>query len=309
MRRAFIETLLTLAEKDPRIILLTGDLGFMVLDSFRERLPQRFFNMGVAEQNMMGVATGLAEAGLIPVVYSIVNFACLRPFEFIRNGPIVHQFPVRIIGVGGGFEYGYNGITHFGLEDISMMRTQPGITVIVPADAQQARSAILNTWDLLGPVYYRLGKDEDFLLPGLEGRFRLGKVESIGTGEEVLLITMGGISCEVKKAQDLLFSKGISSTIMIVSSFNPSPIEDLANALQKYGLVITVESHYITGGLGSLVAEIIAEYGIKCKFMRCAVKQRVDGITGRQSFLNEKYGLSSSIIAKRVLQELRKNNV
>ena len=112
MRNTFINTLTELAEQDSRIVLLTGDLGFMVLEPFAQKLPRQFFNVGVAEQNMVGIATGMAEAGFIPFVYSIVNFATLRPYEFIRNGPILHQFPVRIVGVGGGIEYGNNGATH-----------------------------------------------------------------------------------------------------------------------------------------------------------------------------------------------------
>ncbi len=134
MRRAFAKTLVELAERDPRILLLTGDLGYMALEAFSDRFPKRFYNMGVAEQNMVGVATGLAEAGFLPFVYSIASFASLRPYEFIRNGPILHRLPVRIVGVGGGFEYGHAGLTHYGLEDVGVMRIQPGITLIAPAD-------------------------------------------------------------------------------------------------------------------------------------------------------------------------------
>src|SRR3954447_23056573 len=132
MRGAFANTITELAERDPRVVLLTGDLGYMALEPFSDRFPERFFNIGVAEQNMVGVATGLAEAGFIPFVYSIVTFASLRPYEFIRNGPILHQLPVRIVGIGGGGEYGTAGPTHHGLEDVGIMRIQPGITVIAP---------------------------------------------------------------------------------------------------------------------------------------------------------------------------------
>src|SRR5678816_4518777 len=137
MRAAFVQTLTELASEDPRILLLTGDLGYLAVEPFVEKHPNRFINVGVAEQNMIGVATGLAEAGFIPFVYSIVPFAVLRPYEFIRNGPIQHRWPVRIVGVGGGFDYGTNGLSHYGLEDIAVMRAQPGIQVIAPADAQQ----------------------------------------------------------------------------------------------------------------------------------------------------------------------------
>ena len=153
MRTAFVRTLVELAERDERVVLLTGDLGFMALEPFAERFPDRFFNVGVAEQNMVGVATGLAEAGFIPFVYSIATFASLRPYEFIRNGPVLHQLPVRIVGVGGGFEYGHNGVTHHALEDVGVMRVQPGMTVVAPADPAQTRDRAARD---LGPARARL---------------------------------------------------------------------------------------------------------------------------------------------------------
>ena len=139
MRRAFVRSLIELAEQDERVVLLTGDLGFMVLEPFAERFPDRFINAGVAEQNMLGVATGLADGGMIPYVYSIATFATLRPYEFIRNGAALHRLPVRIVGVGGGLDYGQNGITHWALEDIGVLRIQPEMTVIAPADARADR--------------------------------------------------------------------------------------------------------------------------------------------------------------------------
>src|SRR3989440_5762915 len=148
MRAAFIRGLVEIADRDPRVLLVTGDLGFTVIEPFADRYPERFFNAGVSEQNMVGLATGLAEAGFIPFVYSIATFATLRPYEFIRNGPIQHQLPVRIVGVGGGLEYGSNGLSHYGLEDVAVMRAQPSLTIIAPSDHQQARAAVLASWDL-----------------------------------------------------------------------------------------------------------------------------------------------------------------
>jgi transketolase len=132
----------------------------MALEPFMEKHADRFFNIGVAEQNMVGIATGLAESGFIPFVYSIVTFATLRPYEFIRNGPVWHRLPVRIVGVGGGFEYGAQGLSHHGLEDVGVMRVQPGMTVVAPADHEQMATALRATWNADGPVYYRIGKDD-----------------------------------------------------------------------------------------------------------------------------------------------------
>lgn len=302
MRGVFVRTLVELAEQDPRILLLTGDLGYTVLEPFAERFPDRFFNVGVAEQNMVGLATGFAEAGFIPFVYSIVTFATLRPYEFIRNGPILQQLPVRIVGVGGGLEYGHNSASHWGLEDVGMMRVQPGITVIVPADHEQARAALQATWDLHGPVYYRLGKDEKNTVPGLGGCFKLGRAHLIREGTDLLIISMGAITVESAAAAEAMAAQGISCALMVVASLNPVPINDLATVLGRFRLVLTVEAHYIVGGLGSLVSEIIAEQGLQCRVTRCGVKSLLHGISGSQNYLYRAYGLSGELLAMTALQ-------
>ena len=238
MRAAFAHTLTELAERDPRILLLTGDLGFMALEPFSDRFPDRFFNMGVAEQNMVGVATGLAEAGFLPFVYSIVTFASLRPYEFIRNGPIIHRLAVRVVGIGGGFEYGTAGPSHHGLEDLGVMRVQPGMTVIAPAGFRQTRSALLATWDLPGPVYYRLGKGDKATVPGLDGRFSLGRAQTIREGDDLLIVVTGSIAVEAAAAADMLAARGIACTVMVVACLNPAPIEDLVGAIARFPVVL-----------------------------------------------------------------------
>ncbi len=301
MRAAFAKTLAELAERDPRILLLSGDLGYMALEPFSERFPDRFFNVGVAEQNMVGLATGLAESGFIPFVYSIVTFASLRPYEFIRNGPILHQLPVRIVGVGGGFEYGTAGPTHHGLEDVGVMRVQPGISVIAPADYEQARAAFLATWDLPGPVYYRIGKDDKTVVPGLEGRFELGRAQIVREGADLLIITMGSIASEAVLAAEVLAAQGIECAVMVVASLNPAPIDDLTSVLERFRMAITVEAHYTVGGVGSLVSEVIAEHGIGCRVIRCGVKATPHGLSGSQAYLQEVNNLSSKALVEMVL--------
>jgi len=292
LRGAFTKTITELAERDPRVLLLTADLGYMALEPFSDKFPDRFFNVGVAEQNMIGLATGLAEAGFIPFVYSIITFAGLRPYEFIRNGPVLHQSPVRIIGVGGGFEYGAAGSTHHGLEDVGVMRIQPGLTVIAPADHEQTRTAIEKTWDLPQPIFFRLGKDDKTVVPGLNGRFELGRAQTIREGGDILLITMGSVVTEAVAAARILVDFGISSTIMVVASFNPAPVDDLAEALSRFPAAMTVEAHYIVGGIGSLVSEVIAEQGLACKIARCGVRVSPNGIVGSQSYMHQVHGLS-----------------
>ncbi len=304
MRAAFARTLVELAERDPRLLLLTGDLGYQVLEPFADRFPQRFFNVGVAEQNMVGLASGLAEAGFIPFVYSIATFASLRPYEFIRNGPILHQWPVRIVGVGGGFDYGPAGPSHHALEDVGVMRLQPGLTIVAPADHAQARAALLATWDRPGPIYYRLGKDDASLLPGLDGRFEFGRAQWIREGDDALLVTSGSIAGEALAAADELAAQGIGCAVLLLSTLQPAPVDDLVAALARVPLAATVEAHYVTGGLGSLVAEVIAEHGLACRLVRCGVRSLPTGPTGSQAFLNHRHGLSRHSLAARVLQAL-----
>lgn len=298
MRAAFAQTLAELAERDERIVLMTGDLGFMALEPFSDRFPDRFFNVGVAEQNMIGLATGLAESGYLPFVYSIATFASLRGYEFIRNGPIAHRLPVRIIGVGGGFEYGSAGPTHHGLEDVGVMRLQPGLTVVAPADHRQARNALLATWDCDGPVYYRIGKDDRTEVPGLEGRFELGRNELVRDGAKLIpkliLVSMGSIAAATVAAAEEL-----DAAALVVSTLNPSPAEALASTLSGFERVLTVEAHYVSGGLGSLVAEVIAERGLSCTLERCGVRDASDGRSGSQDYYLARHDLSKEAIVAR----------
>ena len=303
MRRAFVRSLIELAEQDERVVLLTGDLGFMVLEPFAERFPDRFINAGVAEQNMLGVATGLADGGMIPYVYSIATFATLRPYEFIRNGAALHRLPVRIVGVGGGLDYGQNGITHWALEDIGVMRIQPEMTVIAPADAQQTEAAVHATKDLPGPVYLRLAKLGPSIA-GLEGRFELGRGHVLAEGDDVALIAVGNVVAAALAAAELLRADGLSVTVFVISSIRPAPVDDLLAVLGHVPLAVTVESHYIDGGIGSLVAEVIAEHGVDTRLLRAGVRTMPTGATGSSDYLHDLHGLSGAALARSVNEAL-----
>ena len=304
MRKAVVEALTSLADRDERIVLLTGDLGFMALEPFAQRHPTRFFNVGVAEQNMVGLATGLARSGFVPFVYSIVTFATLRPYEFIRNGPILHHLQVRILGVGGGFEYGPAGPSHYGLDDVGVMRIQPGIMVMAPADSEQATAVIEQTWDAPGPVYYRLGKNDNLRVAGLDGAFQVGRAQTLRHGEDVVFLTLGPLAAEALEAASLLESSGISCGVVVVASIRPSPVDDLVRVLSQCRLALTVEAHYVDGGLGSLVSEIAAEHRVGCRVVRCGVKVRPDGRSGSEPWLRSVHGLSAAALAERAAREL-----
>lgn len=304
MRKAFVSALCRLAEVDERIVMLTGDLGFMALEPFRDRFRSRFFNVGVAEQNMVGVATGLAEAGFIPYLYSIATFAALRTYEFIRNGPVLHRMPVRIVGMGMGFEYGHTGYSHYALEDIGVLRTLPRLCCIIPADSAQADAAVEQTARLPGPAYYSLGKDDNARVPDLDGRFELGRVQTVRIGSDIAVAVMGSVAVEAAAAAEELARHGIEATVIIVSNFNPDPVEDLARLLARLPHVISVEAQTISGGLAALIGTVIASNGLRCRLWPLAVTDSPDGLSGSQRDCWRRHGIDRNAIVSCALTAL-----
>jgi len=305
VRTAFIESLIDQARRNPRLMLLTADLGFTVVERFAREFPSRFINVGVAEANMIGVATGLALDGWIPYVYSIATFASMRGFEQVRDGPVLHQLPVRIIGIGGGFAYGHAGITHFALEDYAIYRALPGMTVISPADPAQTRSMMRQIEALPGPVYCRLGKGGNPELPGLGGRFSLDGIERIGDGQDVLLLSTGSIAVQVAEAAADLAHEGIRATVGVAATLHPGPVEALERLGRAFPLVVTIEEHFVTGGLGSLAAEVYSRGGSGPRVQRLGVNEMTLGISGSADFLRARVGLSRPQIVDSVRSALR----
>jgi transketolase len=213
MRDAFVSALCDLASEDDRVWLLTGDMGFRSLEPFAERFPDRFLNVGVAEQNLMGVATGLAAEGLVPFVYSIASFVTARCYEQFKVGPALHSLPVRVIGVGGGYDYGHAGPTHYALEDVSIMRAQVGVRVWVPLTPVQMRAAILRSAAVEGPLYLRLARKGVEEAPCVAEWVPYVVVEP---GNETVLISWGSVSGEVLRASAKLQDRGLSSTIVLL---------------------------------------------------------------------------------------------
>jgi transketolase len=218
--------------------------------------------------------------------------------------------PVRIVGVGDGFDYGPAGFTHHGLEDVGVMRLQPGMTVIVPVNASQTRGALLKTWDLPGPVYYRIGKAPDVPIPGPEVGFDMASINRFLEGSDLLLLAMGGIVSEALAAADVLQENHLSASVSALACINPPPREELVGLLRWFPLVATIEAHYICGGLGSLIAEIIAEEGLDCRLVRFGVSGAVGGATGSPEYLRNKYGLTGKAVANRlIIEAYRPTNV
>ncbi len=297
MRHSVVEALCRRAAHDRRIVLLTGDLGWSVLEPFAERFSTRFVNCGVAEQGMIGVATGLAEAGYTPFVYSIAPFATLRPYEQLRDGPALMRLPVRVLGIGGGFDYGPAGPTHHGSEDLAVMRLLQGMTVLAPADAAQAQTALEALWDLPGPAYMRVGKDERPAVPGLDGRFRLGRVEVVREGGDALLLATGGAGGVAAQAAELLAAEGLACSVAVVACLAPEPREDLERLQAAHPTTVTVEEHVRVGGLFALAADVRAERGIPGRIAACHVQPERLGPVGSAAWLRARHGLTAEAVA------------
>jgi transketolase len=305
MRKAFIDTLLAIARADDRVMLLTADLGFMFLEPFASALPDRFINVGVAEANLVNLATGLALSGFVPFVYSASTFVSMRCYDQIRNGPVYHRLPVRIVGVGGGFDYGFSGYSHYGVEDVGILRLQRGLSIVVPADSAQLANALTATWNRPGPIYYRVGKNERPALPGLDGRFAYGRCATIGDGKDLLLVTMGDMAQEVVAAAELLRARRVASTIALVSSFNPAPDDDLRGLLTAFRVAISIEDHSVDGGLGAWTAEILARSSLPCRMVRLGIGDGPrSGRTGADAYWKRESGLSADAIVRTALTSL-----
>lgn len=298
MRAAFVEAISELAERDERVFLLTADLGWSVLERFADRFPDRFLNVGVAEQNMIGVATGLAQVGFTPFAYSIATFASMRGYEQLRNGPILHALPVRVVGVGGGFAYGHAGPSHHALEDLGLGRLQPGLTVIAPADPGQTRTAVRATAEMPGPVYLRIGKGGNPELPGLNGRFALGRPEVLREGRDLLFLAAGGVAANALAAAGLLERRAASAAVAVLAHVGFRASAELRSLLAAFPAVVTVEEGFAAGGLGSLVAETVAEEGLDCRVAIRGVREPLSERSGEPAYLLEQAGLSAQALAE-----------
>jgi transketolase len=298
MRSAFVKTLREMAAADPRIFLLTADLGWSVLEPFAEAFPDRFLNVGVAEQNLAGVATGLAQAGYVPFIYSIANFVTMRCFEQLRNGPVLHHLPVRVIGVGGGYAYGHAGPTHHALEDLAILRALPGMTVLAPADPAQTRTAVLATADLAGPVYLRVGKGNNATVPGLDGRFALDRPELVRAGRHVLFLATGAIAVEALQAAELLERSRLTAAVAVQAHLGVSGGPALADLLSRYPAVVTVEEGVTTGGLGAMVAQTVAQQRLGCLLSVQGVRDGFPETSGSPAYLRAQAGLAPEQLAQ-----------
>ena len=306
MRTAFIQTLVNLAKADERIFLIVADLGYSVVESFIKEFPKRFINVGVAEQNMTGIATGLALSGKIVFTYSIANFPTLRCFEQIRNDVCYHNANVKIVSVGGGLAYGALGMTHHGTEDIAIMRALPNMTVVVPGDPIESALSTEAIIRCNGPCYLRLGKAGEPHIHRITPNFQLGKAITVRNGNDITLIATGGILYNALQSASILAQQGIQARVVSMHTIKPLDTEVVAAAAQETNAIITIEEHSIIGGLGGAVAENLSEmYRSNVILKRLGITDSFCSQVGDQEYLRELYSISVDGIVSSVISLMK----
>jgi len=303
MRTAFIQTLTEVAAADRRVTLVVGDLGFGVVTDFAERFPDQFVNVGVAEQNMISVAAGMALAGRIVFAYSIANFPTLRCLEQVRNDVCYQGANVTIVAVGGGVAYGALGATHHATEDLAVMRAMPGMNVIAPGDPRETAAATRAAAAGIGPSYLRLGRADEPTVHTGEVPWSLGRAIRVREGRHLTLIATGGMLPTAVAAADRLHERGHSARVLSMHTLKPLDAEAVLQAARETGTIVTLEEHSVIGGLGGAVAETLCEAGLgNVRFQRIGLPSQFTKEVGDQEYLRRHYGLDVDSVVARVVE-------
>ena len=306
MRDVFIKKLSEICENNRDIILITGDLGFGVLNDFRERFPKQFINAGIAEQNMTGLATGLGLSGKTTFTYSIGNFCTLRCLEQIRNDACYHEANVNIISVGGGFSYGSLGYSHHATEDLSIMRALPNLKVFAPGDLWETEQITDFMAHSKGVNYLRVDKSwpEDTYREG--ETFQVGKARMLRDGTDLSVIVTGGILKVALAVADKLKEEGINLKVLSMHTIKPIDSDAILSCAKETGGIITLEEHSIVGGLGSAVSEVLLDNNVfPSSFYRMGLRSGFSTIVGSQDYLRTKYNLDESSLESKVKELLK----
>ena len=291
LRTAFIDTLRELARIDDRIFLLTADMGYSVFETFRDEFPDRFLNTGIAEQNTIGVAAGLASRGKIVFVYSIIPFVTMRCFEQVRLDLAYNFMNVKLVGVGAGLTYGPLGSSHHALEDIAIMRSLPDMTVLCPGDPIETRELIKRSFEYEGPVYIRLGKNGEPKIHPDETRIEIGKSIPVLEGNDLALITTSNMLETGKKWVEEWKQDGVNVSLISMPSLKPFDSSTVKNLIDKEIPIITLEEHSVIGGLGSIISQVIATTGKPVKFQQIGINDKFSHVIGGHEFQRKKFML------------------
>lgn len=303
MRTTFVDILIQKAKDNKNIHLVTGDLGFGVLKPFIDQLPKQYVNAGVAEQNMMAMAGGMASVGLIPVVYSIGNFPTLRCYEQIRNDVCYYNANVKIVCIGGGFTYGPLGMSHHATEDVAIMRALPNMRVFTPSDRLEARFLVNLMFDIQGPVYLRLERDSLIDLHSADYDFKLGAPALMRDAKgEKAIFAFGTISKVALDVSKKLIEEGKLLDVYSLPSLKPIDDRAFINVLKKYKIVYTLEEHNIIGGLASIISDIIARNSLNVRLVPFAINDKLCSDVGDQDYLRGLNDIDFASVFQRILK-------
>lgn len=306
MRNAFADEITKLAAVREDLVLLSGDIGNRLFDKFKDVAPGRFFNCGVAEANMIGLAAGMASCGLRPVCYTIASFITYRVIEQIRLDLGYHHQKVVFVGTGAGLSYASLGATHHSVEDMGMLRLIPGLAVLAPGDEKELRPAVRAALDFDGPVYLRIGKKGEPVVHENEPEFRIGRALRVRSGTDAWILSLGNTLPLALQAADLLSQRGIACGVASMGSLKPLDTGILAEVFSSSGVVATVEEHSVLGGLGTAVSEWLAVEGrgAKARLVRFGTPDEFLHATTHQHSARAWAGLTAESIADRVAAAL-----
>ena len=301
MRAAYAETLIALGEKNTNIVVLEADLVSCTgTAGFQKAYPDRFVNVGIAEANMVSIAAGLSSVGKIPFAASFGCFSSRRVFDQFFLSAAYARLNVKLVGTDPGVTAAFNGGTHMPFEDLSIMRTVPNLTIIEPSDPTSCAALVKEAVDLYGCVYIRIPrKTVPFLYPETES-FKFGKAKLLKEGKDVCIVALGSLMVNAAlKAKEILSAQGIDVGVLDVLTLKPIDKEAILEQASKVKCIVSAENHQIAGGLGSAVAEILAEEGFKGKFKRVGIQDEF-GEVGTQDYLAKRFGLDAESLAAQV---------
>lgn len=303
MRKACLDAIRDLARRDPRVVFVGSDLGAGTMSGFAEEFPDRFFMEGVSEAHLVGMVSGLAMNGMIPYLNAIAVFLTRRCFEQVLLDAALHRLPVRLVGNGGGVVYAPLGPTHLAIDDFALLRAVPGMTIVAPCDAEEMRRLVAASADHPGPLYIRIAKGGEPVVSRPEAGFEIGRAIRVAAGGDVLLVTTGVLLQAAIEARERLAGRGIDAAILHLHTVKPLDAAAVLDAASRVRAVVTVEEHLVCGGLGSAVAEVLAEAGLgrAQPFRRLALPEAFPSQYGSQREILAACGLDAAGIEQSVL--------
>jgi len=301
MRQAFVDTLTKLMRKDKRLITITADMGFSVFEKMQKEFPLRFINSGATEQASVGIATGLSQSGFKVFLYSQAVFITMRCYEQVRLDISYNNVDVKLIGTAAGLSLNQLGISHFALEDIALMRLLPNMTIFTPGDPIEMQWAVNKAYEIKGPVYFRITKNGSQKIHSRPLNIKIGEVIKLTNGTKGTLFVSGGLLETALRVSQILKNKKTPINIFSIPTINPLDRNRVIRELKKTDNIFSLEEHYETGGLGSILAELIAKESLAKKFYAFGIPHKFINRAGSYQYLLEhECGLSADNIANKI---------